>query len=147
MLSKKIAVALMSLITILTLGLIASPAFALKVTPKLSDDKHDDVSTAEGNQVLATTLTVKFAFDEPMENTTFADAAAAQAVFQAVGDADLMVSAASMNAANNEVTVTLADDTAITGTTGPILTKSVTVHLLADKFTSLTSEDNPPVPP
>ncbi|RKU16646.1 hypothetical protein C6500_17230 [Candidatus Poribacteria bacterium] len=139
MLSKKMAVSLTSLIIIFALAFVASPVLALKVTPKLNDDKHDDVSVADGHQVLLPTLMVKFAFDQPV-----ADAGAVAASFEVVGDADLMLSAVSINAANTEVTVTLADDTAITGTTGPIVDKSVTVYMLADAFTSLTTgEKNP----
>ena len=136
MLSNKMTFSLMSLITILALGLIASPAFALKVTPKLSDDKHDDVSVADGHQVLATTLTVKFAFDQPVQELSDADYRAA---FVVVGEAGVDIpdaGTATYNAANTELTVTLE------GTV--VLDKSATIHMLADQFTSITTgEKNP----
>ena len=137
MLSKKMAFSLMSLITILALGFIASPAFALKVTPKLADDKHDDVSAAKDHQVLVSTLMVKFAFDQPVEQ--LADNATA---FVVVGDAGVGLATTdpvAFNAANTEATVTLAP----TGT-DVVVDKSATVHMLAEKFTSLTTgEKNP----
>ena len=137
MLSNKMTVSLMSLIIILVLGFIASPALALKVTPKLADDKHDDVSVADGHQVLASTLTVKFAFDEPVEDLA---GAALTAAFQVVGEAGVEVStttAPSLNAANTEVTVTL-DGTVV-------LDKSATIYMLAGQFTSLKDgRKNPP---
>ena len=142
MMSNKWAFSLTTLITIFALGLIASPAFALEVTPKLADDKNlDDVSIADGYQVLVTTRTVRFVFNEPVQEL---DEAALLANFQVVGDSganldstDASPAAAALNAANTVVTLTLG---------GTILPdKSATIYMLAEKFISLKDGGKNPI--
>jgi hypothetical protein len=135
MLSKKMAFSLMSLITIFALALIASPAFALTVTPKLADDKHDDVSVVDGHQVLILTNVVKFEFDEPMTG------AAEVGDFAITTNADDPQTIAAgpgvvLNSEGKSLTVTLGGNAEVG--------KFVTVHLLPGKYTSLTSGDKNP---
>ena len=132
MMSTKWTFSLTSLITILALAFVVSPAMALKVTPNLSDDKHADVSVEDGNQVLIAATVFKFEFDEPVTGpATLADA------FKLTTNSatEITMSGFTLNQEGKLVTLSISAIGA---------GNFATIHMLPDQFTSLTTGDKNP---
>ena len=151
MLSNKMTVSLMSLITILVLGLIAMPAFAAKVTIEVKDldaaaDDQKDISFKDGIQaVYGATVTLLVKTDEvfgpaPTVDTTDNTAPGFELVRSLAAD-DTGIASIARSGDGKQYTVTLTAGPEASAA-GNVDTHKVSIYVLPDSLRSITAGES-----